>query len=129
MSPRLALLTAAVLGALAVVLGAFGAHALRARLSPELLAIWRTGVEYHFWHVLALFGVGLLGLGRAGAGSGPWLGWAALCFALGILVFSGSLYALSLSGLRGLGAVTPFGGLLLIAGWVLLAVHLTRLPD
>ena len=103
--------------AIAVALGAFGAHGLRARVPAELLATWHTAVEYHAWHGLGLFGVGLLMLrmpGRAPA-------MAAALFVAGIVLFSGSLYALVLTGVRGLGAVTPLGGVAFIAGWLALA--------
>ena len=113
MSPRLWLAAAAGYGFIGVALGAFGAHALRARLSDEMLAVYRTGVEYHFVHTLALLATALL----LRATPAPLLNAAAACFAFGVLIFSGSLYALALSGVRGLGAVTPFGGLLLLAGW------------
>lgn len=105
----------AALGALAVALGAFGAHALRARLAPDMLAVWRTAVEYQFYHVAALLLLGLLREPTQDA-----LNAAGWCFTIGILLFSGSLYALALSGVRMLGAVTPLGGLLFIAGWLLL---------
>lgn len=118
MSPRLWLAAAAGYGFIGVALGAFGAHALRARLSDEMLAVYRTGVEYHFVHTLALLATALL----LRATPAPLLNAAAACFAFGVLIFSGSLYALALSGVRGLGAVTPFGGLLLLAGWALLLV-------
>jgi uncharacterized membrane protein YgdD (TMEM256/DUF423 family) len=107
----------ALYGLLGVVLGAFGAHALRARLAPEMLAVWRTAVEYQFYHALAL---GLVGLLLRQMPAVRLLDWAGLCFALGVLVFSGSLYALTLSQVRVLGAITPIGGLLFIAGWALL---------
>lgn len=116
MSPQLSLLMGAVYGFLGVAFGAFGAHALKARLSAELLAVWKTAVEYQFYHALALLLVGLLMLQKPSSG----LANAALCFALGVLVFSGSLYAYALSGLRWLGAITPLGGLLFLVGWVLL---------
>lgn len=106
----------AVLGFLAVLMGAFGAHALRARLSPDLLAIWKTANEYHFYHALALLLVGLLARqGKLG------LDVPAACFLAGVLVFSGSLYVLALTGQRWLGAITPIGGLLFLAGWAWLA--------
>ncbi|MCH9827822.1 MAG: DUF423 domain-containing protein [Gammaproteobacteria bacterium] len=117
MSPRTILTLAAALGALAVIVGAFGAHALRTRLEPELLAVWRTGVEYQFYHVFALLVVGLFAAQRPST----LLSVAACLFIAGIVVFSGSLYALALSGIRVLGAVTPFGGLAMIAGWICLA--------
>lgn len=113
---------AGLFGFLGVAFGAFGAHALKARLSTDMLAIYRTAVEYQFWHALALLAVGLLALSRPGLLASA-AGW---CFALGILIFSGSLYALALSGVRVLGAITPVGGLLFLAGWVLLSAHAAR---
>lgn len=103
----------AVLGFVAVAFGAFGAHALKARLSGEMLAIWKTANEYHFYHALALLLVGVL----ARHSSMPGLNTAAGCFLAGTLVFSGSLYLLALTGTRWLGAITPIGGLLFLAGW------------
>ncbi len=101
-----------------VALGAFGAHALRGRLSPEMLAVFETGVRYHFYHALGLFVVAWLAEAHpSGLISGA--GWA---FAFGILVFSGSLYVLSMTGIRWWGAVTPIGGVAFLAGWLLLAV-------
>lgn len=109
-------------GLIGVGFGAFGAHALRTRLSPDMLAVWRTAVEYQFWHALALVAVGMLAITRPG----PLLSGAAWCFAVGVPLFSGSLYTLALSGVRGLGAVTPLGGLLFLAGWALLTAHASR---
>lgn len=111
-----ALRAGAVFGGLGVACGAFGAHALKARLTPEMLAVWKTAVEYQFTHALALLLVGLLALQKPSAT----LHSAALCFAAGVLVFSGSLYALALTGTRWLGAITPLGGLLFLIGWALL---------
>ena len=116
MSPnaaRLFLLFGAGYGLLGVAFGAFGAHALRARLAPDLLAVFHTGVEYQFYHAFALLAVGVLLLVKP-APALPVAGW---CFALGVLLFSGSLYALALSGTRWLGAITPLGGLLFLIGW------------
>ena len=110
---RLFLLFGAGYGLLGVALGAFGAHALRARLAPDLLAVFHTGVEYQFYHAFALLAVGVLLLVKPSPAL-PVAGW---CFALGVLLFSGSLYALALSGTRWLGAITPLGGLLFLAGW------------
>ena len=122
-SARLIVLVAALLGALGVVLGAFGAHGLKQRLAPEALALWQTAVQYHLWHALAMLGAGLL------AQQLPHQAWpraaAALLFA-GIALFSGSLYALALGAPRPLGAVAPFGGLAFIAGWTCLAVAAFR---
>ena len=106
----------AAYGFLAVALGAFGAHALKQRLSSEMLAVWRTGVEYHFYHALALLLLGLI----ARQMPSTMINASGACFALGVLLFSGSLYALALSDIRVLGAITPLGGLLFLAGWVLL---------
>ncbi|HEU0195762.1 MAG TPA: DUF423 domain-containing protein [Nevskiaceae bacterium] len=119
---RLCLLIAGLYGVLAVAFGAFGSHALRARLPVKDLEIWHTAVQYQFYHLLALFGVAVLMMVRPAAGQGL----AAIFFAAGILLFSGSLYVLVLSGVRVLGVVTPIGGLLLIAGWVALAVSAVR---
>lgn len=112
------LLLGSLASALAVMLGAFGAHALKARLGDDLLAVWRTAVEYHFYHSLALLAVGVLLLHFPGATA---IRWAGVLMALGVLLFSGSLYGLALSGLRWLGAITPLGGLCFIAGWLALA--------
>src|SRR4051794_62026 len=113
MTSRTALTAAAVLMFLAVALGAFGAHALKARLTPDSLAIWHTAVEYQTVDGLALLGVGLW-LQRTPDQS--LLGWAGWLFVAGMVLFSGSLYVLALSGVRGLGAITPFGGLAFLAG-------------
>ena len=100
----------------AVAAGAFGAHALKARLAPDLLAVWDTGARYHLFHALGLVAVGLwLQLRPA-----PAVGAAGWLLQAGILLFSGSLYALALTGTRGLGAITPFGGLAFLAGWAAL---------
>lgn len=98
-------------GASAVLLGAFGAHALRGRVTPELLAVWTTASSYHLAHALAL-------VASASAGAGT----ASALFASGTLLFSGSLYAMVLTGRRGLGAITPLGGLALVAGWCALGL-------
>jgi uncharacterized membrane protein YgdD (TMEM256/DUF423 family) len=123
MSARLTLVVASLAMFLAVALGAFGAHALKARLSPDMTATWQTAVQYHAWHALALFGLGLLMLHwpeRADLGIASWLLLA------GIVLFSGSLYALALTGVRGLGAVTPVGGVLFLAGWLVLTWAVAR---
>lgn len=103
----------AILGFVAVAFGAFGAHALRSRLSPEMLVIWKTANEYHFYHALALMLVGLC----VRQMKVPGLEVVAGCFLGGVLVFSGSLYLLALTQARWLGAITPIGGLLFLAGW------------
>jgi uncharacterized membrane protein YgdD (TMEM256/DUF423 family) len=115
MNARLALTLAAAFLFAAVAAGAFGAHALRARLEPDLMAVFGTAVQYHFWHALGLLAVGILLLHRPDSTA---LAGAAWLFTLGLVLFSGSLYALALTGVRGLGAVTPIGGLAFLAGWV-----------
>jgi len=108
---------AAIFLALAVGLGAFGAHGLRDKLSPYSMSLWEKAVFYHFIHALGMLIASLLP--RASASSE----WACWTLAAGILIFSGSLYLLAVSGARLLGAVTPIGGLCFIAGWLLLAWH------
>lgn len=124
MTAKLFLALGATYGLLGVALGAFGAHGLRNRLSPELLAAWKTGVEYQFYHAFALLAVGWM-LRSLGSSA---LQLAGLSFAIGVLLFSGSLYALALSGIRGLGAITPLGGLLFLVGWASLMVAVLRQP-
>jgi uncharacterized membrane protein YgdD (TMEM256/DUF423 family) len=113
----------ALLAAAGVATGAFGAHALKARLSPDMLAIWQTGVQYHLWHALGMI---LVGLCAALIPDGPWLRAAGALFLAGVALFSGSLYALALGAPRGLGAVTPIGGLAFLLGWLSLAVAALR---
>jgi len=114
LSWRAALRWAAALGGLGVLLGAFGAHALKDSLAPEMLAVWHTAVLYQFLHALALLGTGLA-LQR----SPDCRAWrrAGAAFVLGCLLFSGSLYLLAVSGWRWLGAITPLGGLSFLLGW------------
>lgn len=111
-----------VFGGLAVMAGAFGAHGLRGRLSPDLLSAFETGARYQMYHALALLAVALL-LERRPSGTLRASGW---CFAGGTVVFSGSLYLLALTGTGWWGAVTPLGGVALIVGWGLLAYGLWR---
>jgi uncharacterized membrane protein YgdD (TMEM256/DUF423 family) len=106
----------------AVATGAFGAHGLRARLSPDLLAVFETAARYQMYHALALLAVGWAVI----RWPGPWPVRAGWLFAVGTLVFSGSLYALALSGMRWLGAVTPLGGLAFLAGWTCLLLGMLR---
>ncbi len=117
---------AAVNGLLVVGLGAFGAHALKTRLDEYALSVYQTAVQYHFYHSLALLGVGLLCLWHPHSAL---LRCSGIAFALGILVFCGSLYLLSFSGLRWLGAITPLGGLAFMLGWACLALASWRLLD
>jgi uncharacterized membrane protein YgdD (TMEM256/DUF423 family) len=118
MHARQTLFAAAIAMAIAVALGAFGAHALKTQLAADALAVWQTAVQYHAWHALGLFGIGLW---LQHAPEKRALRVAAWLLLGGIVLFSGSLYALALTGVRGLGAVTPVGGLAFIAGWVVLA--------
>jgi len=104
----------AVCGALALALGAFAAHGLKPHLSPALMQTYQTAVEYHFIHALALLAVINLPL------SERLRLWVARCFLLGIVLFSGSLYTLALTGISGIGILTPFGGSAFICGWLLL---------
>jgi uncharacterized membrane protein YgdD (TMEM256/DUF423 family) len=108
--------------AISVAAGAFGAHALKARLPPDLLAVFETGARYQMYHAVGLALAGWAASRHAGAAA-AWAGWL---FLAGTLLFSGSLYALALSGVRALGAVTPFGGVAFIAGWIALAVAALR---
>lgn len=117
MQPTTCLRLGAALGGLAVALGAFAAHAMKDHYEPAQLATFETGVRYQMYHALALLGCGVLGLGGRRTGA------AAICFQLGVLLFSGSLYALVWTGTKWLGAVTPFGGVLFLVGWLLLAVR------
>jgi uncharacterized membrane protein YgdD (TMEM256/DUF423 family) len=115
---RTMLFVGALAAFLGVALGAFGAHGLRGRLSPEMLAVFETGVRYQMYHALALVTTSLVMARMTG-----WLvATAAWCFVAGILLFSGSLYALALTGVTILGAVTPLGGLAFLAGWACLAL-------
>jgi uncharacterized membrane protein YgdD (TMEM256/DUF423 family) len=105
-----------VYGLLAVALGAFGAHGLKAKVEPELLSVWKTAAEYQLAHAVLIVLLGLLAQSKPTAGFAP-AGWV---IAAGVLIFSGSLYALVLSGIKPIGAITPIGGTLLIIGWALL---------
>ena|SRR5947207_2145292 len=115
---RTFLLIGAVLGFLGVALGAFAAHGLRSRLSPEMLAVFETAVRYQMYHAFAILIVAAA-IGRLGAAR--LLSAAGWTFFGGTVLFSGSLYALTLTGVTTLGAITPFGGLLFLAGWACLA--------
>ena len=107
---------------LGVAAGAFGAHILRDRISPDSLAVFETAARYHIYHALALLAVSFA--------AARWPGWptstAGWLFAVGILLFSGSLYLLSITGVRWLGAITPFGGVCFLAGWALLVFGALR---
>ena len=113
----------ALFGGLGVAAGAFGAHALRARLDPRMLEVFETAVRYQMFHALALFAAAWLWQ-QTSTTAAQVAGWA---FVAGILLFSGSLYALALTGVRGLGAITPIGGVAFLVGWAALALAATRL--
>lgn len=117
------LLLAAFFGFTGVGLGAFAAHGLKSRLTPEYLAIFHTGVTYQLVHTLALLGVALL----ATQIPGRLITWAGASFAVGILLFSGSLYVLTLTGVSKLGIITPLGGLAFLVGWFCLGLAAWRL--
>jgi len=116
MKAKTILILAGFFGLTAVALGAFAAHSLSQILSPDDIRIFQTGVQYQMYHALALFGVGILALQRSDFETQG----ASLSFLLGIIIFSGSLYALTLTGVRILGAITPIGGLAFLLGWGLL---------
>lgn len=118
MMSQLLLIIAAIYGAVAVALGAFAAHGLKSRLSEQLLTVFQTGVTYQFYHTLALL---LAGLWLRFAPS-PWVAAAGIFWALGVVLFSGSLYALALTSIKWFGPITPLGGLLFILGWICLLV-------
>ena len=125
----------AISAALAVAIGAFGAHALEGRVSADMLANYETGARYHFYHSLGIIGVGMLALLRTTSGgtgidtdtdaqrsgAATRLRWSAALMLAGIVLFSGSLYTMALTDMRWLGAVTPFGGVSFLAAWGLLA--------
>ncbi len=117
---RFAGMAGGVAGALAVAAGAFGSHALRARLDADALRLWQIAVDYQFWHALALLAVALLPFASRGSRV------AAIAFGVGIVLFSGSLYALALGAPRMVGAITPFGGVAFLVGWTALIVAFAR---
>jgi uncharacterized membrane protein YgdD (TMEM256/DUF423 family) len=120
---RLFIAIGASMAALAVVLGAFGAHALKARLPADMLEVYHTAVQYHFWHALGVLAVGLALQLSPEAG---WLRTAGWLLTGGIVLFCGSLYLLALTGSKWLGAVTPLGGVAFILGWLALVVAALR---
>lgn len=121
---RLFVILGAASAFIGVGAGAFAAHALKARLTPDLLAVFETGVRYQLVHALGLIAVAWACARWPG---GP-ARWAGACFVAGTVLFSGSLYALALTGVRGLGAVTPFGGVAFLLGWLLLAWSAWKAP-
>ncbi|MBD3617269.1 MAG: DUF423 domain-containing protein [Gracilimonas sp.] len=120
-NPKIIIAIAAILLALAVAAGAFGAHALKNILCTERLETWQTAVQYHAWHALGLMLIALIGVQFDLV-----ITWPASLILTGIVIFSGSLYTLCLSGIGWLGAITPFGGIAFIAGWVLLGIQVLK---
>jgi len=120
---KLFVILGALLGGLSVAAGAFGAHALRAQLTPRMLEVFETGVRYQMYHALALFAAAWM-IQQTDAPSAQVAGWA---FVLGTLLFSGSLYAMALTGARGLGMITPIGGVVFLIGWGALALAALKL--
>jgi uncharacterized membrane protein YgdD (TMEM256/DUF423 family) len=120
---KLFLILGGINAALVVMLGAFGAHGLKAKLPAEMLAVYQTAVHYHLFHALGLLAVGLVATQIADS---VWLKWSGWLMLLGIILFSGSLYVLSVSGLRWLGMVTPFGGVAFIAAWIVFVIAIAK---
>ena len=125
MSPtaKIFLILGGINAALVVLLGAFGAHGLKARMTAEMLAVYQTGVHYHLFHALGLIAVGLVATQIPASAYLKWSGWLMLA---GIILFSGSLYVLSVSGLRWLGMITPFGGVAFIAAWIVFVIAIAK---
>ena len=117
------LIAGAVLAFLGVALGAFGAHALKARLAADMLAVYQTGVQYHLAHAL---GIVLIGILVQLLPESKWLPVAGWTMVAGVVMFSGSLYALSVTGMRMLGAITPLGGIALLAAWLMVAIGVAK---
>ena len=107
------------------MLGAFGAHGLKTKLTAEMLAVYQTGVHYHLFHALGLLVIGIVATQIVDSVYLKWAGWLMLA---GIILFSGSLYMLSVVGLRWLGMVTPFGGMAFIAAWALFVLAIIKAP-
>lgn len=116
------LIMGSVLAGLAVVAGAFGTHGLKSKITPEDIAVFETAVKYQMYHALALLIIGLMGFNF----SPIVIKWPAILMSVGVLIFSGSLYAIVLGGIRWMGAVTPLGGILLIVSWLLLAYNIYK---
>lgn len=121
-SPKAFALLGCLFGFLSVAAGSFGAHALKAKISQDLLAVFEIGVRYQMYHALALLGVAW----ALDKYSNSWIQIAGSSFTIGVLIFSGSLYLLALSGNKMWGAVTPIGGLFLLAGWLLLGIVIIK---
>lgn len=124
-SAKLFLILGGVNAALVVMFGAFGAHGLKTKISAEMLAVYQTGVHYHLFHALGLLVVGVVATQIVDSVYLRWAGWLMLT---GIILFSGSLYIMSVGGMRWLGMVTPFGGLVFIAAWILFVMAIIKAP-
>jgi uncharacterized membrane protein YgdD (TMEM256/DUF423 family) len=122
---KLFLTVGAISGALAVILGAFGAHLLKQLISPEMLAVYKTGVEYQFYHTFALLTIGLL----MHLKPSKILRLSGYFFIAGTLIFSGFLYLLAITGIKVLGAIVPIGGVLFITGWICLLIHILKVKN
>jgi uncharacterized membrane protein YgdD (TMEM256/DUF423 family) len=120
---KLFLILGSLNAALVVMLGAFGAHALKARLSEQMMAVYQTGIQYHFYHALGLLIVGLVAFHLPAS---IWLKWSGYLMFAGIILFSGSLYLLALSNIRWLGAITPIGGTAFILAWFFLVLAVVK---
>ena len=123
MNARSIIAAGAVFMALAVVFGAFGAHIVQDMLTPDRFEVYKTGVEYHFYHSLGVLLIGVIMMKMPG---NRWLVWSGYSLMAGILIFSGSLYVLTLTDTGWLGAVTPLGGVAFILGWIFLAVGVLK---
>jgi len=115
---------AAISGLLSVILGAFGAHVLKGIINPEMLEVYKTGVQYQFYHTFALLATGIL----MHFNQSKALKWSAWLFMIGLILFSGSLYVLAISGIKEIGMITPFGGITWVMAWILLLLHCSKLP-
>ncbi len=122
MTAKLFLAIGSINALLVVLIGAFGAHGLKTRLTVENMAIYQTAVQYHFYHAAGLILLGLIALHFPS----PYLRWSGWLMLLGIILFSGSLYALSISNIRWLGAITPLGGMAFIIAWVLMIIAIIK---
>lgn len=126
---KFALISGSLLGALGVIIGAFGAHAFKGMLEASgRIDTFETAVKYQFYHAIALVLVGLL-FQKSGVDAERWLNWAGLAFLAGTVIFSGSLYAICFTGITKFGATAPIGGLLMIAGWVFVALGAMKMAD
>ncbi len=120
---KLFLTAGALSGAMAVLLGAFGAHLLKQMISPEMLEVYKTGIQYQFYHTFALLVVGIL----MNIKPTKTLKWSGYLFMAGIIVFSGFLYLLAITGIKTLGMIVPIGGLALVAAWICMLIHILKI--